>query len=211
MAIAIVSLSALSLLALANAAAAPIRSAPPIGITVTTAPHVSERLVTMILAETDAIWRPAGLTFAWQRGVSSATPTMLRVTIDDQQRPPTRGDLALGWIVFNDGSSPEPSIHLSYASAFEYMTKARGVVGFVERMPVLERDTYMARALGRALAHELGHYLLASKTHTSDGLMSTRRSATELFGSSRHRFAISPAERATVAARLDPTVVMGSR
>jgi len=210
MATAIISLSALSIVAYA-AAAPPVRRVPPIGITVTTSAHVSPRLVSMILDETDAIWRPTGLTFAWQRGPSPATPTMLRVTIDDERRPPTSGDLPLGWIVFNDGSSPEPAIHLSYANALEYMTNARSVVGFVEKMPVLERDTYMSRALGRALAHELGHYLLASKAHTDEGLMSTRRSASELFGTSRRRFAISPAERATVAARLDPTVVMGSR
>src|SRR5689334_6162544 len=148
------SLAALALAAFADATAAPAVRAtiPPIGVTVTMAPNVSPRLVRMILDETDAIWRSTGIAFAWQ-GAPALTPTMLRVTIDDERRPSSiDGDTALGWIVFNDGTSPESEIHLSYAAALEYMTGARGVVGFVEKMPVLERDTYLSRALGRALA-----------------------------------------------------------
>jgi len=211
MATAIITAAALTLLRVAAAETAPaVRSLPPIGITVTAVAHISPQLVEMIINETDAIWRPSGVHFAWQRGASTI-PTMLHVVLDDERRPPTSGDLPLGWIVFNDGSSPESWIHLSYANMLEYMLHSRPVIGFVEKMPTLERDTYMSRALGRALAHELGHFLLASKTHTPEGLMSTHRSATDLFGSSRHRFAISATERAAVAARLDPTVVMGSR
>ena len=33
-------------------------------------------------------------------------------------------------------------------------------------MPLAQREMLLARAMGRALAHELGHYLLASKIHT---------------------------------------------
>ena len=35
-------------------------------------------------------------------------------------------------------------------------------------MPIFEREMLLARAIGRALAHELGHYLLASKEHTEE-------------------------------------------
>ena len=51
------------------------------------------------------------------------------------------------------------------------MDGAAGVVGIVEQMPQSQRETLLARAMGRALAHELGHYLLASKVHTEHGLM----------------------------------------
>jgi hypothetical protein len=37
--------------------------------------------------------------------------------------------------------------------------------------PLRFRDRLLGRVLGRAVAHELGHFLLASKTHTSTGLM----------------------------------------
>ena len=37
--------------------------------------------------------------------------------------------------------------------------------------PLRFRDRLLGRVLGRAVAHELGHFLLASKTHTPTGLM----------------------------------------
>jgi hypothetical protein len=205
------SIAAMSLLTLANAAAIPpLRGIPPIGVTVVVAPEVPARLVSMLLAETDAIWRPTGITFVWQRE-SSTIPTKLRVTIDDARRPEKAGDWALGWVAFDDDVSPTPDVHLSYASAFDLMMDSRGIIGPVDRMPLLERNTYLARALGRALAHELGHYLLASKAHTKVGLMQTHRSAIDLFGVARSHFDVSADQRALVAARLDPAIVVGSR
>ena len=211
MATAIITAAALTLIRVATAETPPaVRSLPPIGITVTAVAHISPRLVEMIITEADAIWRPSGVHFAWQRGPSTI-PTMLHVVLDDERRPPTSGDLPLGWIVFNDGSSPESSIHLSYGNMLEYMVHSRPVIGFVEKMPTLERDTYMSRALGRALAHELGHFLLASKAHTPEGLMSTRRSATNLRSGAPATGLRSAQPTRRLAARLDPTVVMGSR
>jgi hypothetical protein len=200
---------ALSVLTLANAAA-PVRGVPPIGITVTAVADVPPKLLSMILDEADAIWRPTGIRFVWQHAPASI-PTMLHVTIDHARRPPIDADVPLGWVVFNDGRSPEPEIHLSYASALEYLQASRLVVGNVERMPLLERYTLLSRALGRALAHELGHYLLASKSHAPRGLMQTHRSASDLFGMSLAGFTISAEERSVVAARLGPPIVVGSR
>ena len=203
--------AALSVVTLANAAAAPpVRGVPPIGITVSVAADIPPKLIAMILDEADAIWRPTGITFVWHHA-PAIIPAMLHVVLNNEQRPPTDNDLPLGWVVFNDGRSPEPEIHLSYANALQYLSESRMVVGTLERMPVLERWTLLSRAMGRALAHELGHYLLASKTHTASGLMQTHRTAVDLFGISRHGFAISTVERATVAARLGPPVVVGSR
>jgi hypothetical protein len=205
------SIAAMSLLTLASAAAIPpLRGIPPIGVTVVVAPEVPPRLVSMLLAETDAIWRPTGVEFAWQVGRSSI-PTRLRVTIDGARRPEPAGDWALGWVTFDDDVSPTPEVHLSYTSALDLMMDSRGVIGPVDRMPLLERNTFLARALGRALAHELGHYLLASKAHTKVGLMQTHRSAIDLFGFARSHFEITANQRAEVAARLDPAIVVGSR
>jgi hypothetical protein len=66
--------------------------------------------------------------------------------------------------------------------------------------------------MGRALAHEIGHYLLASKAHTDKGLMATRRSAYELFSAERARFAIDAGEQGAMAARfVQPVVTAGNR
>jgi hypothetical protein len=60
----------------------------------------------------------------------------------------------------------------------------------------------LARALGRAAAHELGHYLLASREHSSHGLMRARFSAAELIRDDAAAFQLEDQARDTLTARL---------
>jgi hypothetical protein len=47
-------------------------------------------------------------------------------------------------------------------------------------MPQAGQEQTLARVLGRALAHEIGHYLLASPAHTATGLMRATQSIQSL-------------------------------
>jgi hypothetical protein len=210
----ITSLAAAVLASAFTGATAPATSSlPPVTITVSGS-AVSPTLVKRVLEETDAIWRVAGFSFVWRRETDAARARIdagpclapgLRVTIGsgraaDAER---RYDniMALGWIVFDDGQ-PDSEIYISYDNAEAYMISSRGTVGLVDRMPILEREFLLARVMGRALAHEIGHFLLASKVHTPRGLMMARHTASEFFGYERTAFAIDPAQRQAVAARL---------
>jgi hypothetical protein len=90
------------------------------------------------------------------------------------------------------------------------LESASSVVGPVQWMPPLQREILLARAMGRALAHELGHYLSASKAHSDKGLMKAVHSASELFGLGRSLFQLTPEERQRMAARF-ASVLMASR
>jgi hypothetical protein len=184
-------------------------------ITVAVASDVPASLVSMTLAETDAIWRRAGFTFVWQRvsldawplDTASPQPPSLRVVIGRNRRTAANGTLPLGWIVFDDATTPEQEIYVSYASAMQFLDDTR--VAPLHSTPQLQRETLMARAMGRALAHELGHYLFASKVHTPGGLMKATQSAGELFSTDRSRYVVEPSQVAAAAARvasLQPTV-----
>ena len=91
------------------------------------------------------------------------------------------------------------------------MDDARAVVGIVAQMPIAQRETLLARAMGRALAHELGHYLLASKAHTERGLMKAIPTAVELFMPDSRPFRIDPAQRRAVQARFRGEPLVASR
>ena len=65
--------------------------------------------------------------------------------------------------------------------------------------------------MGRALAHELGHYLLASKVHTRGGLMKAVLTALELFTPDASGFRIEPAQRGAIAARVRGQPLVASR
>jgi hypothetical protein len=198
-----------------SAAAAGVAFAlPPMIVNVTAAPGVSPSLVSRILEETDAVWRGSGVTFVWRRAAPQVVPysrageegpyvpSTLRIVIGNDPGV-VRGDkLPLGWIVFDDVTTPEQEIYVSYVNARQFIERARGVVGIVEQMTIVERETYLSRAMGRVLAHELGHYLLASKSHTPSGLMRAAHTARDLFAFDRGHFAIAPAERQQLAGRL---------
>jgi hypothetical protein len=182
---------------------------PPMIVTVATASDVPASLVTMMLEETDAIWRRAGFTFIWQRVSldaapldASPRPVSLRVVVGRNQRPSGDGRMPLGWIVFDDVSTPEQEVYVSYTSAERFLATAGSAVGPVHSMPRLQRETLMARSMGRVLAHEIGHYLLASKVHTVQGLMKAVQTAVELFSPDRSRFIVEPSQMTAVALRV---------
>ena len=208
------------------AAAAPAASSsaiPPTLINVTTdAADLSPALVKRILAETDALWRSSGVTFVWRRAAlvvvparaSEAgpyVPNTLRLTIGENRGVARDARMPLGWILFDDLKEPQQEIYLSHANAVTMMDQARGVIGMVAQMPIAQRDTLLARAMGRALAHELGHYLLASKLHTRRGLMKATLTAVELFMPDQGPFRIDQAQRGAVTARLRGEPLVASR
>ena len=58
------------------------------------------------------------------------------------------------------------------------------------------REILVGRALGRALAHELGHYFLKSKIHTASGLMRSAWASNEFFGARPDGFELTREQQA---------------
>jgi hypothetical protein len=208
----------------ASGAAAPVPpSAPAIVVNVTTANGVSPSLVTLVLEEADAVWRGSGIAFVWRRVAHDMTPyvrtadavldgqPLLHVIIGDEHGVTRGPGTPLGWIVFDAGRDPQPEIYLSHANARALMAASRSTVGLVDAMPIRQREIFLGRALGRALAHELGHYLLASKAHTKSGLLKAIRTPSDLFSIDRRGFQIVAAERRAIAARLGGDRLVVSR
>jgi hypothetical protein len=203
-----------------SVAAPPVAVLPPIAVNVTSAPDVSPTLIAMMLKETEAIWRGAGFSFVWRRAprdlapyartadMGSFIPAPLSVVVGHDTRPSEDGTTVLGWIVFDDERSPEQEVYVSYRSTLQLLEQSEGAVN---RMPRLQRDTLLARAMGRALAHEIGHFLLRSKQHTPKGLMQASRSAWEMFTGERVRFQIAPEQQMVVAWRLRQDALALSR
>lgn len=190
------------------AEALPSSSVMPLVISVTAASDISRPLIAAALKESDAVWRASGFRFVWQlegRAISG-----LHVNIGGGQSTTTSAMTPLGWINVDGSGLPEPNIYLSYANAMRFLVASRLTVGQVDRMPMLQRDTYLARALGRALAHEVGHYLMGSTQHAARGLMMAVHSSTEFFAPDRRTFSIDADERQRMAARFT-SIYMASR
>jgi hypothetical protein len=205
-------------------AAPPANPIPSMVVRVATDSDVPPALVVALLGEADAIWRGTGIQFFWEREPGEREPPApvrvpspfgsptLQVIIGQERHAIARGsrEFPLGWIVFDDATTPQREIYLSYTNAIALLESSSSVVGLVQSMPPLQREILLARAMGRALAHELGHYLSASKAHADKGLMKAVHSASELFGLGRTLFQLTPEERQRMVARF-ASVLMASR
>src|SRR3989442_6678209 len=163
----------LSALALAAATIA----LPPITLAVRVAPGISGKAVAIALDEAAAIWRGPGVTLVWEidRGGGAAAVSLhepcvrMNVMFENNASATPFGPMALGWIAFDEVNDPAREIHLSYGNAVMLVEEWYGTA-LANRMTIYEREVLIGRALGRALAHELGHYLFRSKDHAKTGL-----------------------------------------
>ncbi len=102
------------------------------------------------------------------------------VIVDRMLGPNARHASGLGEITFLSPESPDNRITVSTAAVLALAASARLGGRPISDLPTRVRDEFIEHALGRAIAHELGHYLLRSKAHTASGLMRARFEAAEL-------------------------------
>ena len=157
---------------------------------------VPPALVAAAIDEAAAIWAAYGVDVrmlgpndaehdrAVKLAVTLATP------IAAQERRMATG--ALGSIVFT-GDAPEPTIAL-YPDAASALIAAVASSRRENSWPAAPRDQVLARVLGRALAHEIGHFLLRSKSHSTAGLMRAEQIGTDLIAPDHRGFALSADE-----------------
>jgi hypothetical protein len=184
------------LLALAAASAAPLATRPSLQLVIRdqTTPPLGPRTLRDILNEVRAIWRShIDIDSTATAGAAArVTDDVLTVAIVDQ---PTRDAAAesLGWIDFVDGE-PSRTITISRLAAAQLRDRAVLAGHALNTWPAAVQELFMVRALGRAVAHEVGHYLLASKAHEATGLMRARFATTDLMDRSPKTFGLSPAD-----------------
>lgn len=136
--------------------------------------------VTLDEAEREAsrIWAPAGITFDWARSTPTrairADEVLVMVRERLAGRPHT--DLrvgrrhALGRVILVTPDRPSRLIELSLPAV---VASVHGQMLFgrpIRDLPDASRELAVGRALGRVLAHEIGHWLFG-RGHTPRGLM----------------------------------------
>ncbi len=159
-------------------------------VTIAGPDRLGSAVVHQMIAEAGAIWQPAGVTLQVREpntpdraGVGSD----VTITFDAASRPAGAYTAPLGWVRFDRVAGPESVIHLSIANAENLLERS----GAMRDKPMLWHDVLIARAMGRALAHELGHYLLQSPEHAPQGLMRAVRPSADFFNPSRKGFELA--------------------
>jgi hypothetical protein len=131
---------------------------------------LSPATVAGIAREVRDLWRPHVDVALASPDQAAGLPVddTLDLLLTDRERP--RAGDGLGWIEFVNGE-PSRRISVSVTMAKTLADGGSWLGRPIAAWPAAVRETFMIRALGRGIAHEVGHYLLRSKTHTPRGLM----------------------------------------
>ena len=104
----------------------------------------------------------------------------------------------LGSIRFVD-DEPEPRIAI-YPHAIGSLVSTVSLAGVDwGHWPTALRDAILGRVMGRALAHEIGHFLLRSRHHSPKGLMRAEPLLRDFVSSDWHGFFLSADDAALVS------------
>jgi hypothetical protein len=163
--------------------------------------------VPRIISEADRIWRRYGVRLTRD---GDPAERRLRIIIVDDPPPGIfaagEGAHGLGWITFLGPAKPRDVLYLSWKRAAALLGETNAGRTPLEQMPETLRKSIIGRALGRTLAHEIGHYLFASTAHTRTGLMRPSYSTFQLFDASGGGFDLGAEEQR----RLAPSAYVGA-
>jgi len=161
----------LALIPAAAGAATPSAERPRLSVTV----HVEdggaivEPVLNAAVAIAKEIWRPY-VDLAFGRVGDSLPIGVDALALVITGRLSNGEGTGLGWIDFEDGL-PSRTISISATAVARLMVRSSWAGHPLDGWPPAVRAQFMTRAIGRSIAHEMGHYLLQSKTHTAKGLM----------------------------------------
>jgi hypothetical protein len=140
--------------------------------------------------ETEAIWRPYGIQLEWVDADTrepSATAVSLDVTVE--RRYARAGGIewasTLGQTFVGPDTRGWRPVRVSFDAVSSLL--ADGTTSRVSGTGIV-LEPYLSRALGRVLAHEIGHVLTNAAEHDRTGLMRARFGADQLAQTDRSPF-----------------------
>ena len=166
---------------------------------------------TEMMRETAEVWRAAGLEITWstlpsaaagstqtqtQTGAAERSRPLMTVVVTPETPEALRAGSVhtpvLASILFIDGK-PTTMIAAYPSEVQRLLDTVPMDARAVSERPALLRHRLMGRVLGRAVAHELGHYLFGSAEHTPTGLMRARHRLDDLTSPFGKAFRVVPA------------------
>lgn len=182
----------------------PTRFVFHVGIVLGLSGSIDADQLTALQSEAAAIWRPYGVELSWfdpnadcgSHSPAEAMPVdwVLRLTTESIES----SGAVLGTVRFREGR-PGDTIHLLYGPLLRMVLEANLANWSIRLLPAPVRNRLVGQALGRVVAHELGHVLLALPTHDRSGLMRPTFVPADLIARGRDQLRLSK----TYAERLD--------
>jgi hypothetical protein len=156
--------------------------------------RMPQQLEAAMMEEAGLIWAEYGVDIRTSNARDAGRDGAIRLAVVLAERKDRSiSSEALGSIQFFD-DVPEPTI-VMYPNTAATLVPTVMLPGRDDHeWPGLNRDLTVGRVLGRALAHEIGHFLLRSRDHSATGLMRARQPVSDLIAPDCRHFALSARE-----------------
>jgi hypothetical protein len=158
------------------------------------------RVVQSVKDETSKVWSLFDVRINWiDPGDAMTSAVDVTVFLEEGAEPAPHSVSKRGGFVLAALHLPDTPCGIGVARV--WVAQARRHAALIPReppFPTLPETNVLliSRALGRALAHEIGHYLLRTSRHTARGLMREHFYPLELLEpATRQRYGLDPADR----------------
>ena len=143
-----------------------------VGIHLRVDPSISAtRITDRLRDEAGAIWQPYGIRLEWTEAAPEPATNGLSLEASLERefdgRRPMQWPTVLGQVLLEPDAPNWRQIRVSFDATRSVLLRTMGR----STMNGLVRDRELAAALGRVLAHEIGHVLLGTPAHEQAGLM----------------------------------------
>lgn len=170
------SLAALALLTVAAAdnPACTLQTTHTLRARLTISSGVAEHAGPIVRRAIEDAWRPEGLTFQWVTEGGDDTWRGVDVWIAAVHGMKSSEEAAVMGIAQFEGDVPLRLIRVSIDAVVGWIRQHQMAAPGAQAPPprdTVDGDLLVAQTLGYAAAHEVGHFVLASRTHASSGLM----------------------------------------
>ena len=170
---------------------------------------LNRAILEVMMNEAAAVWGPYGIAIRWTDRANPdrcvSVDSSIAVQVDNAPSAPSRRSTArpvtLGATRVSSSRAGPVPIRLDHAAVERLLGSLTAVTlgRVVGRQQLTPSD--VGRALGRVLAHEVGHVLLAGSRHARRGLMRASFVPSELVDYRRRAYTLSSAEVARLAQR----------
>jgi hypothetical protein len=158
--------------------------------------------VRLVIGQIQRIWEDAGVEVTSGRYGDAPRPGQALVSLRILRilPPPgrTRVEPPLAWVALDEGGQLTPHLFVSLPAITSIVSVSEFAGYPIRGLAPQMRDELIARAIGRAAAHELGHYLLQRAGHQTEGLMRPTYALRDLVGDWLQPFKVSANDQLAV-------------
>lgn len=176
----------------------PLRNTASVCVELTTRDHLPGTASVVMRDEATRIWQRHRVALSWSQRADTPCDDAVPVIFDDEQVQKIVGAKRVDVLAVTRFVGRSRTIFVSAVRGFQLLTRLQPASPLQTET---ERALRGGALLGRVVAHELGHVLLTTTSHSDSGLMRPVYGAGDLLADDDRMIALMPSEESRLAMR----------